>query len=130
MTRDALWKLDATAQAALVRARDVTASELVEAAIARIEALNPRINAVVMPMFDTARQQARHGDFGDGSFAGVPMLLKDASIEVEGTPYYLGTRLLRDIGYRSERTTELAMQLLPKDITERSHADTLPAWAF
>lgn len=108
MTRDALWKLDATAQAALVRAREVTALELVDAAIARIEALDPQINAVVTPMFESARQQARDGDHGDGPFAGVPMLLKDASIEVEGTPYYLGTRLLRDIGYRSERTTELA----------------------
>lgn len=103
-----LWKLDATAQAALVRARQVTALELVDAAIARIEALNPRINAVIMPMFESARQQARDGDYGDGPFAGVPLLLKDASVEVEGTPYYLGTRLLRDIGYRSQRTTELA----------------------
>ncbi len=108
MTRDALWKLDATAQAALVRAREVTAGELVDAAIARIEALNPQINAVITPMFESARRQARDGDYGDGPFAGVPMLLKDASIEVEGTPYYLGTRMLRDIGYRSQRTTELA----------------------
>jgi len=108
MTDAPLWKLDATAQAALVRARQVTATELVEAAIARIEALNPRINAVITPMFDVARQQARDGDYGAGPFAGVPMLLKDASIEVEGAPYYLGTRLLRDIGYRSQRTTELA----------------------
>jgi amidase len=108
MAREELWRLDATAQAALVRARDVTPLELVDAAIARIELLNPQINAVITPLYDTARQQARDGDFGGGPFAGVPMLLKDACIQVEGTPYYIGTRLLRDTGYRSTHTTELA----------------------
>jgi hypothetical protein len=39
------------------------------------------------------------------------MLLKDASIEVEGAPYHIGTRVLRDIGWRSRRTTELARRL-------------------
>jgi amidase len=108
MAQDALWKLDATAQAALVRTREVTAADLVDAAIARIEALNPHINAVITRLFDSARQQARDGNFGGGPFAGVPMLLKDACIQVEGTPYYIGTRLLRDAGYRSTHTTELA----------------------
>ena len=108
MTSRDLWKLDATEQAALVRRGEVTPAELVDAAIARIELLNPRINAVIAPMFDSARRQARDGEYGDGPFAGVPLLLKDASIEVEGTPYYIGTRLLHDIGYRSRRTTELA----------------------
>jgi amidase len=41
MASDELWKLDATAQAALVRSHEVTALELVDAAIARIDALNP-----------------------------------------------------------------------------------------
>ncbi len=109
-TRD-LWKLDATAQAALIAGRQVTAVEMVDAAIARIELLNPQINAVVTPMFDSARRQARDGDYGTGAFAGVPMLLKDACIQVEGTPYYIGTRLLRDAGYRSKHTTELAHRL-------------------
>jgi amidase len=95
-----LWRLDATAQAALVRARQVTAPELVDAAIARIELLNPRINAVITPMFDSACRQARDGDFGNGPFAGVPMLLKDACIQVEGTPYYLGARAARWAGVR------------------------------
>ncbi len=108
MPNDELWKLDATTQAALVRSHEVTALELVDAAIARIETLNPRTNAVIAPLFDEARRQARDGDYGDGPFAGVPMLLKDACIQVEGTPYYVGTRLLRAAGYRSTHTTELA----------------------
>jgi amidase len=105
------WRLDATGQAELVRRGTALPAELVEAAIARIERLNPVINAVVTPMFDEARRRSADGQTPAGPFAGVPMLLKDASIEVEGAPYYLGTRLLRDIGWRSRRTTELARRL-------------------
>ncbi len=110
MDLDQIWQLDATAQAALVRARDVTAGELVEQAIGRIERLNPRINAVITPMFEDARRQVDDARAADAPFAGVPLLLKDACLEVEGTPYYLGTRVLRDLGYRSTRTTELAQR--------------------
>ncbi len=51
---DDLARLDATAVAHLVRTRQVSAKELVDAAIARIERLNPTLNAVVTPMFDAA----------------------------------------------------------------------------
>ena len=54
--RDELAGLDATEQAALVRRGDVTASELVDAAIERIEALNPTLNAVITPTFDPINQ--------------------------------------------------------------------------
>src|SRR3972149_4224634 len=50
--------LDATAQADLVRRKEVTPVELVDAAIARIERLNPRLNAVVTPMYELARRAA------------------------------------------------------------------------
>lgn len=110
MNQRELWKLDATGQAALVREGSATAVDLVEAAIARIEALNPSINAMITPLYDLAREQMRGVDLG-APFAGVPILLKDASLEVEGTPYYLGTSVLRDLGYRSQRTTELAHRL-------------------
>jgi len=106
-----LWQLDATGQAEMVRRGGASASELVESAIARIERLNPGINAVVTPMFDEARRHSADRRTPGGPFAGVPMLLKDASIEVEGAPYYLGTRVLRDVGWRSHRTTELARRL-------------------
>jgi amidase len=103
-----LWKLDATAQAQLVRSRKVSPVELLETAIARIEQLNPRINAVVTPLFERARAQVRHFTAFDAPFAGVPMLVKDASLEIEGTPYYIGLGPLRDINHTSTRTTELA----------------------
>jgi amidase len=105
---DALWRLDAVAQAALVRAGEVSALELVDAAIGRIESLNPRVNAVITPLYERAREQARGPIDRRAPFAGVPLLVKDACLEIEGTPYYLGTRVLRDAGYRSPRTTELA----------------------
>ncbi len=103
-----LWKLDATAQAELVRSRQASPTELLEAAIARIEQLNPTINAVVTPLFERARAQALGFTAFDAPFAGVPMLVKDASLESEGTPYYIGLGPLRDIKHTSTRTTELA----------------------
>jgi amidase len=72
---DDVLALDATAQADLVRRREVKPIELVEAAIARIEKLNPQINAVIATLYEEARQAAA-GDLA-GPFAGVPFLLKD-----------------------------------------------------
>ena len=66
---------DATGLAELVRTRQLSARELVDAAIARIEARNPALNAVVHTQFERARREAQHA--GTGSFAGVPFLLKD-----------------------------------------------------
>jgi amidase len=66
--------------------------ELVEAAIARIERLNPRLNAVVAPMYDEARRRAGHEL--DGPFAGVPFLLKDLLAEYAGAPTTEGSRFL------------------------------------
>ena len=55
---DELALLDATAQAELVHRKQVTPLELVDAAIARIERLNPSFHAVVTPMFENARDSA------------------------------------------------------------------------
>ncbi|MGH8921544.1 MAG: amidase, partial [Actinomycetes bacterium] len=61
---DATW-LDATAQAALVRDGQVKPGELVEAAIARVEELNPGLDAVLRTRFDQAREEAA-GQLPDG----------------------------------------------------------------
>lgn len=87
--------LDATAQADLVRTRKVHPRELVDAAIERIERINPSLNAVVTPMFDQARNVAR-GTLPDGPFAGVPMLLKDLLASCAGVRMTFGSELLRD----------------------------------
>ena len=105
---------DAVGLAALVRAGEVTARELAEAAIRRIEARNGDLNAVIHKTYDKALatadalDEARsgpaagrrgHAAAAGGAFRGVPMLLKDLNPPSEGDPCHLGTRVLRDIGF-------------------------------
>jgi len=103
--------IDAVGQAELVRTGKVSPAELVDAAIARIEALNPELNAVVRDRFELARVEAA-GDLPVGPFRGVPMLLKDLSAAMEGEPLYEGMRLLRDADYRASATDALARRFL------------------
>jgi amidase len=83
---------DALSLAELVRSGQVSAREIVSEAIARIESLNPRINAVVHRMFDSALKQA-DAPRGDGPFHGVPFLLKDLLSWYAGEPITSGSRL-------------------------------------
>jgi len=104
-------RLDATAQASLVRQGEVTPLELVEAAIQRIERLNPKVNAVITPLYEQARAQACNDRLLKGPFRGVPILLKDFLCQVAGTPYYEGMRYLRDLGWHSQQDSHLASRL-------------------
>lgn len=90
-----LGRLDALAQADLVRRGEATATELVEAAIERIESVNPRLNAVVTPLFDRALAAARQ-PLPSSPLAGVPFLLKDLGAGIEGVRQTNGSRALRD----------------------------------
>jgi amidase len=95
---DNLAWLDATAQADLVRAGEVTPTELVDAALTRIESLNPRLNAVIFDRSNKARDEVR--TLGAvGPFRGVPFLLKDAVAHSAGDPYHCGMRALKDAGW-------------------------------
>src|SRR6266480_1937356 len=94
---DMTW-LDATAQADLVRRGEVSPKELVEAAIARIEAVNPKLDAVIRTRFDAARRDA-DGDLPDGPFRGVPTLFKDLGCMVAGEPTAFGVGPLRDLAW-------------------------------
>ncbi len=104
---DELSRLDATAQAALIESGEATPSELTEAAIARVESLNPELNAVIHPLFESARATAS-GEIAPGPFRGVPFLVKDAVCHTAGDPYHLGMRFLKDRNYVSASDTELA----------------------
>ena len=95
---------DASGLAGLVREGAVSAAELVETAIGRIERLNPRVNAVIHRMDDAARRAAAAPP-GAGPFAGVPLLLKDLVSTVAGEPFRCGSRFLRD--FVPPRDTEL-----------------------
>ncbi len=85
----AIGRLDAHDQAALVRAGELSAAELVEAAILRVEALDPRLHSVSWRAFDQARAKAA-GPLPDRPLAGVPYLLKD-SLDYPGMPSRAGS---------------------------------------
>src|SRR5262249_52906303 len=86
---------DALGLADLVRQRQVTAEELLEAAIARVEGGNPTLNAVVHNLYDYGRQAIAAG-LPDGPFTGVPFLLKDLSASLAGTPTTRASRYFAD----------------------------------
>ncbi|HEX6860573.1 MAG TPA: amidase family protein [Caulobacteraceae bacterium] len=81
---------DGLGLAELVRKKQVTPGELVEAAIERIERHNPTLNAVVYKAYDEARATAA-GELPDGPFKGVPFLIKDLGVRVEGWPRTSGS---------------------------------------
>jgi amidase len=92
---DVFELLDATAQAELVQTGQVKPLELVDAAIARIERLNPALNAIVTPMYEEARGNAASVQV-DAPFAGVPFLLKDLGAAYAGARMTSGSRYLKD----------------------------------
>jgi amidase len=108
---DDLALLDATAQADLVRRKEVSPLELVEAAIARAERVNGELNAIIHPLYDQARERAR-GNLPDGPFRGVPIVFKDLLCAVEGDPYHEGMKFLKDADWHSQHTDNLATRYL------------------
>ena len=95
LAADEYSRHDAVALADLVRRRQVSASELLEAAIARTESVNGALNAVVLPHFERAREAVRAG-LPPGPLQGVPFLLKDLAIDLSGTITTHGSRFFAD----------------------------------
>ncbi|WDV33822.1 amidase family protein [Streptomyces sp. AD16] len=83
---------DAVGLAALVAGGEVSAAELLEVAVARAEAVGGKLNAIVRPMYDLARDRTRTPL--TGPFAGVPFLIKDHSQDYAGLPTGSGSRSL------------------------------------
>ena len=99
-TNDDLAWLDATAQAELVRTKEVTPAELVAAAIERIERVDPEVNSVIHRRFERALEEAGDGnELPDGPFRGVPFVIKDLYAPTAGDPMHNGMRALRDAQY-------------------------------
>jgi amidase len=92
LAKDAFSNVDAVGQAALVRSKQITSLELVNAAVARIESANPKINAVVAEYFDKARKRAA-GALPAGPLSGVPYLIKDLN-DIKGEVATSGSRLM------------------------------------
>lgn len=107
---DALARLDATAQAELVRRGELSPQELVEAAIARAEREDPRLGFLVSERFERARAEAERA-LPDVPFRGVPFLVKDLICSQQGEPFWMGNRALRDADHRAARDSYLFQKL-------------------
>ena len=103
-----LLKMDATTQAAMIKNREISALELLEAAIARIESLDQELNAVIHRRFERAKREVGSG-LPNGPFQGVPVLLKD-SIPLQGERYHLGMYVLKKNGYRADHDSYLVQR--------------------
>lgn len=87
---------DALGLAELIAAKTVSPQEVLEAALYRIEKLNPVVNAVSVSMSDIAREQVKKG-LPEGVFRGVPILLKDLEVSnLPGVPTQVGSRMLEN----------------------------------
>jgi amidase len=127
--RDPL-ELDAVGQAELVRKRKISARELVDLAIARIERCNRAVNAVIHDHFERARREAA-GTLPDGPFRGVPFLLKDLALgNRAGDPIHWGTRFLREAGWRAPRSSYLVEKFREAGlvVVGRTNVPELGAW--
>jgi amidase len=80
----------------LIRNKEVSAEEVLEAAITRCEEINPEVNAIVYKMYDEARDQLKQSD-SNAPLYGVPFLLKDLSMCYKGVPTSQGSRLFKDV---------------------------------
>lgn len=98
--------MDGLDQAKLIRDGEVSAREVVEASINRIEEANPRLNAVISNRFEAALAEAE--SFSSGTlFGGVPTLLKDLGTPMAGEPNWNGNQLLHDLDIRPSESAAL-----------------------
>lgn len=102
-----LTDLDATAQAELVATGEATPADLVDAAVAALEKVNPELNAVIHERFEKARAEAA-GDLPDGPFRGVPYVHKDHDGSIPGEPLHHGIKALKEAGYVSPDESNMA----------------------
>ena len=86
---------DGIGLAKLVKNGEIKATELCEEAINRAEKLNPKLNTIITPLYDFARETAKHLQ-ADAPFCGVPFLLKDAHHALKDFPMSSGSALLKD----------------------------------
>src|SRR5262245_8305013 len=91
---------DATAQAQLVRRRELSPEELVRAAICRSEERNPALGAFVHLAHERALERAKDPALPDGPFRGVPFAMKDLGGPEAGEPHHAGMAFLKRHAYR------------------------------
>src|SRR6516225_2273430 len=88
-------EFDAIALGEIVRKGYLPASDVLDEVIARIEAVNPKLNAIVYKMYDQARETIARG-LPAGPLSGVPYMLKDLGALYTGSPTTSGSRFFAD----------------------------------
>lgn len=96
---------DGLGLAQLIDGGEITAAEALEAAIARAETVNPKLNAIIHRFYDEARKRATQPL--SGPFAGVPMLVKDLFQDLAGQPAHYGCKGLKAADHRTDENSEL-----------------------
>ncbi|MFB1080991.1 amidase [Jeotgalibacillus sp. JSM ZJ347] len=120
MNKKEYAKLDATEMAALIKSNKVTSKEMVETAFAIIDSENPRVNAVTHLRYEEAMAEAEKADLS-APFGGVPILLKDMSQNVKGSPATAGARLLKE--NRAIRNSHFVDQLIQAGFIVLGHTN-------
>lgn len=120
ISQDEYLRQDGMGLAQLVADGEVTAAELLDAAMARAEAVNPRLNAIVIPMHEIARQRVQ--EKLQGPFAGLPFLLKDLRQEYAGVPCTFGSRALRQL--KAEAHAEMTERWLKAGVVVFGRTNT------
>lgn len=110
MNQDEYARYDGLGLAGLVDRGEITASELLDTALTRLDAVNPALNAVVTSMTDIARE--RVSSPLSGAFAGVPFLLKDLLQNYAGVPTAYGCAALKDADWRPPHHAEVVRRFL------------------
>lgn len=103
--------LDAVASAELIRSGAVSARELVTAAIERIEARNPALNAVIHKLYDKALAAADDPALAETPLRGVPALVKDLDGSTAGDPWYGGSLYLKKLQWREPADSHAIAQM-------------------
>lgn len=106
-----LATLDLWGQAELLALDQVSSGELIEAAIARLERINPQLNAVIHPNLERARQAATDPALAGTRLRGVPIVMKDIGGGEAGLPNHAGMRALKVAGYTESVSSYLTERL-------------------
>lgn len=102
-----LARIDAVGLADLIREGRLSAVEVVQATIDRIERLDGELNAVIHEQFDQALELAASPGLPNGPFRGVPMLIKDLWATEAGQPHHAGIQALKDAQFTGEVDSNL-----------------------
>ena len=117
---------DAVGLAELVARREVSASELLDAAAGRMAEVNPRINAVTLDLTECARGEPA----APGAFSGVPFLLKDLGATLEGTVTSMGSRLFADNVAAADSALTVAYKGAGLSIFGKTNTPEFGLWPF